>query len=183
MTKINLLPWREQRQHEQQRQLLFLGSSYLVLIILLALLWYSWLAYRIAKTTANNALLQQQITKSQSHLQQKQQLQIQDQKSMQLMQQVAVIMTEQRQLENFLQTFPKIMPATIYLRQINRSGQELMLTGSAASLIAVNDFLQALNSKLGEAQLIMVSEDKGSGEILFKLKIMLALKNIEDGHR
>jgi type IV pilus assembly protein PilN len=61
MTAINLLPWREQRRSEQNRQLMFVGAFAWVVSGALVVLAMQVMSSRIDNQLGRNAYLQSEI--------------------------------------------------------------------------------------------------------------------------
>jgi len=146
MTRLNLLPWREMRRKEQDRQLLsiLVGSA----VLMLALLGYAYLhiSTMIDAQARRNDFLTQEIKKVDEEIKEIRDLK---KKRNDLIARMKVIQRLQHTRIEIVHLFDDLVrqvPEGVYLTALRQSGRRFTITGYAQSNARVSTFMRNLDS-------------------------------------
>lgn len=122
MSKINLLPWREERVKEIQKKLFQLGSAFLFAIMITMIIFH----YSIHKKITDLQKSLERQNKQLTHQKQVNQYLAENLKKMKL-----ISSTEERnhKMMHFIWSLPSILPNGITLTQINILKNQISLSG------------------------------------------------------
>jgi len=146
MTKINLLPWREERRKKKQKDFInFMELSALTGVLIVGLIHTSIEALK-AHQEQRNQLLQNEIT-----LLDKKIVEIKDieEKKKQLQTKIDLIQQLQESRPEAVHLFdeiPKITPDGVYLTKLTQTGSELIFEGKSESNARVSAFMRAIEA-------------------------------------
>jgi type IV pilus assembly protein PilN len=133
MTRINLLPWRaNQREALKQQFLYLLAASILFTIILMGFIYFTF-ENRITRQNDRNMALQ--TTETQLEQQTR------------LLSHIKIIQNLQSDRAANVRLFDeliRILPQGVYLTEIKRENNTLLLTGNAESSTHVSDFMRRM---------------------------------------
>jgi len=146
MTKINLLPWREERRKKKQKDFInFMELSALTGVLIVGLIHTSIEALK-AHQEQRNQLLQNEII-----LLDKKIVEIKDieEKKKQLQTKIDLIQQLQESRPEAVHLFdeiPKITPDGVYLTKLTQTGSELIFEGKSESNARVSAFMRAIEA-------------------------------------
>jgi type IV pilus assembly protein PilN len=133
MTRINLLPWREERQKDQRQQFIFLFVLGFIATVALAMSIHLYLAAELHEDVKINALLQTQIDTVDNTIIL---LSAVKEEKNDLLARLAIIhalQTNRVELVNMFNNFAGVLPSGIYITEIKKKGGIIMLRGRARS--------------------------------------------------
>ncbi len=146
MTRINLLPWREELRQERQKQFI----SLLVLTVILAAaivgLIHFQLNAKIDYQNARNRYLQTEIAKLDDEIKEIRELR-KVRKS--LVERMEVIQDLQASRPSIVHLFTELVttvPNGVYLKTLTQNGDTLRITGEAESNARVSSYMRNLNN-------------------------------------
>jgi type IV pilus assembly protein PilN len=166
MTRINLLPWREARRRQQQRDFLIVLAA-AGLVAALGVFLTNWLIdQRIAHQEARNEYLRVEITRLKKAEAEIKEL---DKVKARLLGRLTVIQNLQASRPGMVKVFdtlPRLLPENVYLTTIKTQGNQLTLKGIASSNNAISSFMRNLSEsgEFGEPVLTVV-ETKTINEV------------------
>ena len=148
MTKINLLPWREDLRKKKQKD--FINAVVLVALIgiLSVVLTHSYIEQLKIYQNQRNQLLQNEIT-----LLDKKIVEIKDIEAKKKQLQTKIKLIEQLQESrheavHLLDEISKIIPEGIFLTKLTQSGHELTFEGKSESNAQISAFMRAIEASL-----------------------------------
>lgn len=131
MTSINLLPWREE-QREQKKLLFFIGigiRGMTAIVIVIAI--YVFLNNKINNQTERNQKIQTEIKRYERDIRAIKKLKMVRAALITRMNIIQQLQENRPEIVHFFDELTKIMPKSIYLVKIVRSGESIMLIGHA----------------------------------------------------
>ena len=148
MTKINLLPWREDLRKKKQKD--FINAVVLVALIgiLSVVLAHSYIEQLKIYQNQRNQLLQNEIT-----LLDKKIVEIKDIEAKKKQLQTKIKLIEQLQESrheavHLLDEISKIIPEGVFLTKLTQSGHELTFEGKSESNAQISAFMRAIEASL-----------------------------------
>ena len=148
MTKINLLPWREDLRKKKQKD--FFNAVVLVALIgiLSVVLTHSYIEQLKIYQNQRNQLLQNEIT-----LLDKKIVEIKDIEAKKKQLQTKIKLIEQLQESrheavHLLDEISKIIPEGVFLTKLTQSGHELTFEGKSESNAQISAFMRAIEASL-----------------------------------
>lgn len=146
MTRLNLLPWRQMRRKEQDRQLLAIAVG--MAIIMACVVFWAWLniSNRIDNQNARNAYLTQQIHKLDQQIAAIKELKKQRDALIARMQVIQQLQADRTQIVHVFDDLVRKLPAGVYLTTFKQTGTSIMLSGVAQSNARVSAFMRNLDS-------------------------------------
>lgn len=168
MTRLNLLPWREMRRREQDRQLLVIGSLTWLLMGLVVGYAYLHLTTLIDTQNKRNEYLTQEITKVEEQIKEIAELK---KKRQDLLARMNVIQQLQADRTRVVRVFDELvqrLPEGVHFSSLTQSGGNISLTGVAQSNARVSALMRNLDTSqwfsAPELEVINVKQ-KGSDRV------------------
>ena len=148
MTKINLLPWREELRKKKQKELINALMLATLIGILSVILTHSYIEQLKIYQNQRNQLLQNEIT-----LLDKKIVEIKDieAKKKQLQTKIKLIQQLQEsrnEAVHLLDEISKIIPEGIFLTKLTQSGHELTFEGKSESNAQISAFMRTIEASL-----------------------------------
>ena len=148
MTKINLLPWREELRKKKQKELINALMLATLIGILSVILTHSYIEQLKIYQNQRNQLLQNEIT-----LLDKKIVEIKDieAKKKQLQTKIKLIQQLQEsrnEAVHLLDEISKIMPEGVFLTKLTQSGHELTFEGKSESNAQISALMRAIEASL-----------------------------------
>lgn len=146
MARINLLPWRQERRAEQQRQLLTITGLSVVLMLLIVVAVHLEISRQISSQNARNSYIQTEIQKVDTLLTEIHNL---EKAKKQLLARMKIIQQLQQNRPEVVHLFDEIarqIPEGVYLRSFQQTGKQLKLEGIAQSNARVSAFMRNIAS-------------------------------------
>ena len=146
MARINLLPWREERRRQRQKEfLVMLGGSALGAVVL-AFAIISWHGAQVDGQQARNEYLKAQIATLDQQIVEIEQL---DQQKAQLLARKEVIeqlQANRSQMVHLFDSLVRTIPDGVVLTSIRQEGEVLRLEGRAQSNARVSSYMRMLET-------------------------------------
>ena len=145
MTRINLLPWREELRQERQKQFMTLLALTFVLAAAIVLLIHFQMNGKISYQESRNKYLSSEIAKLDDQIQEIQELQ-KVRKS--LIERMEVIQDLQASRPSIVHLFTELVttvPNGVYLKTLEQTNETLKITGEAESNARVSSYMRNLN--------------------------------------
>ena len=148
MTKINLLPWREELRKKKQKDFINAGVLVALIGILSVVLAHSYIEQLKIYQNQRNQLLQNEIT-----LLDKKIVEIKDIEAKKKQLQTKIKLIEQLQESrheavHLLDEISKIMPEGVFLTKLTQSGHELTFEGKSESNAQISALMRAIEASL-----------------------------------
>lgn len=145
-TRINLLPWREERRKQRERRVygLFAGAA-----VLGAVVWFvghSHLDGRIDFQRARNQMLQSEIQQLDQRIVKIRDLEATKNKLLARMRVIQDLQQDRPRIVHLFEQFVTTLPEGVYLTGIEEQGDSFTLTGVAESNARVSNFMENLDS-------------------------------------
>lgn len=180
MIEINLLPWREQKREQAKKRFFIYLSGGLLAAYLLSLLIHFYGLHLINIETNRTQQLTNEITKVQKTI--KELTGLKELRRV-LLTKLLIIETLQATRPLTIHLFDEIirmLPADIYLSQVERIGNKVIVSGYAASSEAISILLQKItkNHWIQQPELteIKKTDSKWPNKNAFKLSFILKPK-------
>jgi type IV pilus assembly protein PilN len=144
MTRINLLPWREARRAEKQRNFLIMLAVALAVAVAGMYGAYLYFERLIANQEARNTYLRGEIARLKKA---EEEIKALDQTKARLLNRLQVIQDLQAKRPGMVRAFDalvRILPEDVYLISMTVAGNRLTLKGAASSNNIVSEFMRNL---------------------------------------
>jgi type IV pilus assembly protein PilN len=146
MTKINLLPWREMRRKEQDRQLLSIGIFAWMLMGLVIFYAHLHVSGMIEGQQTRNSYLQKEISKLDSVIKEINDIKKQRKALVARMNVIYKLQGDRTRLVHVLDELVQTMPEGVYYQTLTQKGNNLVLKGSAQSNARVSALMRNFDS-------------------------------------
>jgi len=179
-TRLNLLPWREIRRREQDRQLLTIAVGAWLLMVVIVFYGYVHVSAMIENQSNRNKFLQDEIRKVEAELKEINEIKKKKQALIARMNIIYQLQQDRTRIVHIFDDLARKLPEGIYLTNMKQSGASLDLKGIAQSNARVSALMRNLASSdwFEEPQLEVINvKEKGSDRISeFSLKVKEATK-------
>jgi type IV pilus assembly protein PilN len=179
-TRVNLLPWREMRRKEQDRQLLTIAVGAWILMGVIIFYAHVHVSALIENQTKRNDFLNQEIAKVEKEIKEIAELKKQRADLIARMNVIYQLQGDRAQVVHLFDELARKLPDGIYFASLRHSGNVIALQGVAQSNARVSALMRNLASSDWfadpELEVITVSA-KGSDRVSnFSLKVKQAAK-------
>lgn len=174
-TRINLLPWREDRRQQQKKE--FVGMLVAALILGVGVVYAgdSYYQGRIEYQERRNELLRSEIDKLDDRLQEISELKKTKKRLIQRMNVIQDLQKGRPQIVHLFEQLVTTLPEGLYLERINEQGDSLAIEGVAESNARVSDYMENLEGSpwLTEPNLsvVQVKDSQGTRVSQFTLSV------------
>ena len=145
-TRINLLPWREERRKQRERRVYGLFAGAAVLGAVVWFLGHSHLDGRIDFQKARNQMLQSEIQQLDQRIVKIRDLESTKKKLLARMRVIQDLQQDRPRIVHLFEQFVTTLPEGVYLTGIAEKGDNFTLTGVAESNARVSNFMENLDS-------------------------------------
>jgi type IV pilus assembly protein PilN len=184
MTRINLLPWREELRQEQKKQFGVMAVMTCVLAAAIVGLIHFQMQSKIDYQTSRNSFMNTQITQVDEEIKEISELQ---KTRRSLVERMEVIQDLQGSRPSIVHLFTEIVstvPNGVYLETLSQIGNNLQVTGEAESNARVSTYMRNLQASawMKDPNLTVIEiEDKTVNRISsFKLTVKQTSPNATD---
>jgi len=185
MPRINLLPWREERRQERQKQFLTaLAASFIVAIAV----FYSFLIYQdglIDDQNQRNAFLQKEILVLNSQIAEIKALETERARLLARMNVIQELQISRPKVVKVLDALVRTLPDGIHLEKLTRTGDLITVSGIAQSNARVSVFMRQLdeNPELTESTLSVIQRTSTNDDAIRKFSLSIGESKVknEDG--
>lgn len=183
MTTINLLPWREHAR-EKEKKLFIIGLGVrAVSSLMVVLAIYMVLNARISSQEVRNDIVKQEIARYDRQIREIRQIKIVRQALIVRMSIIQQLQANRPEIVHFFNELAKIMPESIYLTRVIRTGQSIMLIGHADTNSSVSLLMHNIRKNfwvnLPVLEEVQEVSDKKKNKVYnqFRVKLVLRPKN------
>lgn len=176
---INLLPWREEQREKNKRYFLIgLGASG-ILAVAIVIATYLVFDAHISHQQQRNHLIEQEIALYDRKIKEIKQLKQVKAALIARMNVIQQLQENRPEIVHFFDELVKVVPRSIYLLQLQRYGNSVMITGHTDTNSSVSELMQNIrrNFWLNKPVLEEVEEvtDKKNSKLFnqFRLKVLL----------
>ena len=146
MTAINLLPWREMRRKEHQRQFFSVSAGTAGLMAVIVFYIHIHVGGLIEAQNTRNDYLQDQITKVEKTIADIKSLQSEKQALLARMNIIQQLQTRRPEIVHIFDEIVRTVPGGIYLTSIKQQGKTFTIEGMAQSNARVSSFMRNLDA-------------------------------------
>ncbi len=145
MPRINLLPWREERRQELQRQ--FISMAVGVGILGAVLIWFAHIQVEALKDYhhARNAFIEQQIAEMKKKIKEIDELAKKRRNLIKRMEAIEKLQGSRPLIVHLFEELAFTMPDGVYLKNLKYNGEQLTLDGVAQSNARVSVYMRQLD--------------------------------------
>jgi type IV pilus assembly protein PilN len=146
MSRINLLPWREEQRKERQRQfLLTLGMAFVAAVVIV-LVWNTFEANRISVQNSRNQTLQAEIREMDTRIEEIARLELIRNNLLERKQVIESLQGERSATVMMLDELVLTTPVGVTLKALRQQGTVVTLTGTTQSNARVSAYLASLET-------------------------------------
>lgn len=175
MTRVNLLPWRENLRKERVRQFKMVALSSVVLMALIIFYVHVHISGVIDYQNSRNAFLQAEITKVDQKIKEIRELESKKEDLLNRMNVIQELQTRRPLSVRLVDELVRILPEGVYLSSIKQTDMDLVFNGVAQSNARVSAFMRNLDNSIRfsdpELNVINSSESSGMRVSNFVLKV------------
>lgn len=176
MTRINLLPWRELRRKEQDRQVLRVSIFAWVLMGLIVLYAFLHINAVVDNQNKRNEFLTQEINRLSQEIKDIQELKKKRDALVARMEVIQRLQQDRTQIVHILDDLVRKLPNGVYLTQFKKDGHNITLVGVAQSNARVSTFMRNLDASdwftNPNLDVINVAEQGGERVSRFTLRVV-----------
>ncbi len=184
-TRINLLPWREMRRKEQDRQLMSIGVGAWILMGLVIFYAHLHVSGLIENQQKRNEFLNTEIKKVDEEIKEIRELQAARNALLARMRVIQQLQLDRTQVVHLFDELVRKTPEGVYLVTLKQAGPTLTLTGAAQSNARVSAFMRNLDASdwytKPELDVINVKVKGGERVSEFTLRVNQKVKTEKDG--
>ena len=145
-TRINLLPWREIRRREQDRQLLSVSIGTWIFMALLVFYAQWFMNDQIAHQQNRNSFVKSEIGKLEKQIKEIEELQKQKEALLARMEIIQQLQRDRTQIVHVFDDLVRKLPKGVYLTELKKRKNAIILSGFAQSNARVSALMQNLDS-------------------------------------
>lgn len=176
-TRLNLLPWREMRRREQDRQLLTMAIGTWLLMGVIVFYAHVHVTSLVETQSRRNEFLKQEISKLDEKIKEISELKKKRQALIARMNVIFRLQGDRTQIVHVFDEIVRKLPEGVYLTNMKQSGSSVALKGVAQSNARVSALMRNLSSSEWftdpELEVINVKDKKGNRVSEFSLKVKL----------
>jgi type IV pilus assembly protein PilN len=186
MAHINLLPWREERRKEKEKNFyIALGASFLFGAIVFYLV-FVYVDKLIDEQNQRNKFLEQQIKIVEMQIKEIKDLEKQRDSLLARMQVIQELQASRPKIVKVLDSLAKVMPEGVNMDSLSRKGTRIEINGEAQSNARVSVLMKEIdkNPEYKESTLNVVQKKSAADNVprTFKLQVQEAkTKNSDEG--
>lgn len=179
MARINLLPWREERRKQRQKEFLTtLGLSALG-AALLSFLIINFYNRQIDGQNERNAFLNTQIAEVQKQIDE---IKLLDEKKARLLRRKEIIeklQSDRSQMVHLFDSLVRTIPDGVVLTSIKQEGEKLTLEGRSQSNARVSSYMRQLEGSgwMSKPELSIIQAQEGDVGLPFTFTLSVTLAN------
>jgi len=185
MTRLNLLPWRDLRRKEQDRQLLSIAVGVWLLMGLVIFYAHLHVSGLIENQQKRNEFLEKETKKLDEEIKEIRELQAARAALLARMRVIQQLQMDRTQVVHLFDDLVRKLPEGAYLTNLKQSGPVITLNGNAQSNARVSAFMRNLdasdwftNPDLDVINVIPKGNDRVS---VFTLRVNQKIKQEKDG--
>jgi type IV pilus assembly protein PilN len=185
MTRLNLLPWRDLRRKEQDRQLLSIAVGVWILMGLVIFYAHLHVSGLIENQQKRNEFLDKEIKKVDEEIKEIKELQAARAALLARMRVIQQLQMDRTQIVHLFDDLVRKLPEGVYLTSLKQTGPSITLTGNAQSNARVSALMRNLDASdwFTKPDLDVINvRSKGNDRISeFTLRVNQKVKLDKDG--
>jgi type IV pilus assembly protein PilN len=146
MTCINLLPWRETRRKEQQRQFFSIAAGAAVLMALIVFYIHIHVGGLIDLQSQRNKFLEEEIAKVEAMIVEIKSIETKKEQLLARMNIIQQLQTRRPAIVHVFDELAKAVPSGMYLTNVSQQNKLLVIEGVAQSNARVSAFMRNLDA-------------------------------------
>ena len=146
MTRLNLLPWRDQRRKEQDRQLLSIAVGVWILMGLVIFYAHLHVSGLIENQQKRNEFLDQETKKLDEEIKEIKELQAARAALLARMRVIQQLQSDRTQVVHLFDDLVRKVPEGVYIISFKQAGPVITLTGNAQSNARVSALMRNLDA-------------------------------------
>jgi type IV pilus assembly protein PilN len=173
MTRINLLPWRETRRKEQQRQFFSIAAGAVILMGMTLLYVHLHMSSLIEGQEQRNRFLQDEIAKVEEKIAEIRALETKKQQLLARMDIIQQLQTRRPEIIHIFDELVRAVPSGMYLTGITQTGQVIVIEGSAQSNARISTLMRNLDGSdwFNDPKLDVIEADSRETARVSKFKL------------
>jgi type IV pilus assembly protein PilN len=180
MSRINLLPHREERRKRARQHFFVVAGGTAVIGILIVGLMHTFYAAKIETQTDRNKFLKNEIVKLDKDIAEIKKLRDEIQALLARKQVIETLQADRAQTVHLLDELVRQMPDGVYLRSVTQRGMRINLLGYAQSNARVSTLMRNIESSpwLEKPELVEVKASTVEKRRLSEFNLNLSLKRV-----
>jgi len=146
MTRINLLPWREQQRKERERQFYTMAGGAAVLAVLVVGYIHLHMAGTIDTQRQRNAFLEGEIKTVEGQIKEIKELENEKAQLLARMKVIEQLQSQRPQMVHLFDEMVKVVPEGVYLASVKQNGTSITVEGIAQSNARVSAFMRNIEA-------------------------------------
>ncbi|WP_266170677.1 PilN domain-containing protein [Dyella subtropica] len=177
MALINLLPWRNERRKQREREFFMQLGAAFVAALLFMLLWVLWMDQRIDNQNERNTYLQGEIKQIDDRIAKIKDLEKVRERLLARKQIIEQLQANRSQMVHLFDELVKTIPASARLGGLKQNGESLTLDGVAQSNASVAEYMRNIESSpwMGHADLRKTENTHGDSRMPYAFGLDVAL--------
>lgn len=182
MPHINLLPWREEAQRQQQQQYFSILTFLALLSFLVVFLIGQFYQAQIDGQKSKNQFLSNEIKILDARIAEIRTLEEKKKDLMQRMRLIEQLQKSRNVGTQVLDEIAKIVPSGVYLTKLEKQGNELLLQGKSESNNHLANMIREIQSSslLADAELESITNSGKSSKLLSDFKMSLRIQGLDN---
>lgn len=179
MARINLLPWREERRKQRQKEFMaMLGLSALG-AVLLSFLIVNYYSRQIDGQNERNAFLQQKISEVQKQIDEIKTLNDKKDQLLRRKEIIEKLQSDRSQMVHLFDSLVRTIPDGVVLTSIKQEGEKLTLEGRTQSNARVSTYMRSLEGSgwMTKPELSVIEVKEGDPGLPFTFSLGVTLAN------
>ncbi len=181
MTRINLLPWREQQRKESERQFYVAASTAAVLMLLVVAYAHFHVTGMIDLQNERNAYLENEIKGVEDQIKEIKELENEKSQLLARMRVIEQLQSQRPQMVHLFDELVKAVPEGVYITSVKQNGASIIVEGVAQSNARVSAFMRNIDESpwLASPKLNVIEAMGKDGQRASKF--VLDIKQVAEG--
>lgn len=145
MAKINLLPWRQERRKEQQRQFFTIMGLTVVLVVVAIIAVHLQYARLIGVQDSRNAYLRKHITEVEKQIKEIDELATSKERLLARMEIIQQLQRNRPEIVRLFDELVRIMPEGVHISALKQQARSLQMSGIAQSNARVSALMRNID--------------------------------------
>ncbi|MEK7322782.1 MAG: PilN domain-containing protein [Pseudomonadota bacterium] len=145
MTRINLLPWREQQRKERERQFYTVAGGAVVMMLLVVGYIHIHVSGLIDQQKGRNDFMTQEIAAVDAQIAEIKELEAEKSQLLARMKVIEQLQSQRPQMVHLFDELVKSIPEGVYLTSVKQNGSSVIVEGVAQSNARVSAFMRNID--------------------------------------
>jgi type IV pilus assembly protein PilN len=175
MTRINLLPWREEYREEKKKEFIAQFAVVSLIALALAYIWFQIMAGAVDNQKQRNAILQTEINRLEQQVKEIQELKKRRAELVERMKVIQDLQGTRPIIVRYFDELVRAVPDGIYLTALTRTGDVITIEGVTESNNRVSSFMRQLDDSewFADPNLKAVTADPKLGEQASRFSMLI----------